>query len=286
LLPGLKGGEQGVVGKRSRLSRTLVVAQLAFSVVLLTSAGIAYRALSMVNTVELAVDTSGLLLVTVNPSLDIPDRQTNLLLLERLRQRLRTITGVSSVSYIRMPPRYPAGVQVAQADLVRDGVRANVNYVGPDYLRALGIDPILGREFTPNDRFSPTKSALINQELATALWPGQSAVGQTLLLGSQHRPVEELGVFPNALFIDRRVDPSSKAYIVLRAEQQDPAPVVGQASVMGSGEIAFYLPYSGNLNPIEAAAGTAVRNVDDRIALVYMRTMPRQLEAASVGFIP
>ncbi len=49
LLPFLKAGEQALVGSRSRLSGALVVLQLAFSVLLLTSAGLAYRSFTVAN---------------------------------------------------------------------------------------------------------------------------------------------------------------------------------------------------------------------------------------------
>src|SRR5262249_2903102 len=52
LLPALKSGEHSVAGGRSPFSRALVVAQLAFSVVLLTTAGLAYRSLSIMDTAD------------------------------------------------------------------------------------------------------------------------------------------------------------------------------------------------------------------------------------------
>src|SRR6185436_3458715 len=49
VLPHLKAGEQSVARGRSNTSRVLVVLQLAFSVLLLTSAGLAYRSFSSIN---------------------------------------------------------------------------------------------------------------------------------------------------------------------------------------------------------------------------------------------
>ena len=110
MLPALKSGEQSVAGGRSAFSRVLVIAQLAFSVVLLTSAGLAYRSISIMDTADPGFDAKNLLLVTVNPSLNIADRQTNLSLFERLSERFRRVEGVSSVSYVRLaPPFCPNG---------------------------------------------------------------------------------------------------------------------------------------------------------------------------------
>src|SRR5205814_10323435 len=52
LLPSLRAGELGVVAGRSRLSGALVILQLGFAVLLLTSAGLAYRSLSMLTSME------------------------------------------------------------------------------------------------------------------------------------------------------------------------------------------------------------------------------------------
>ena len=88
------------------------------------------------------------------------------------------------------------------------------------------------------------------------------------------------------LFRSRTVRPDAKLYYLLLAEQQDPAPATGQATLTGSGEITFYVRYSGNRDAVEFAVGSAVRAVDDRIALVYTRTMEQQLESASFGLRP
>jgi predicted permease len=286
LLPTLKSGEQGVAGRRSALSRTLVVAQLAFSVVLLCSAVTAYRSLAFLKIFDLPFDSRNLLLVTVNPSLNSAGRQTQLQLMERLRQRFRGIAGVSVASHVRLTLPY-AGKQLARSETLKDGVSANINYVGPDYLTVLGVKPMLGREFTSADNSSPNSSALISNELASALWPGQSAVGQSLMLGPNSRSVEVIGVFSEkAVLTDRRSDDAAKDYVVLMPERQDNAPVVGEASLMGSGEITYYLRYSGDRNAVEAAVEPAIHNVDERIALVFMRTMERQLEMATFGMRP
>ena len=61
LLPFLKVGEQGVVQGRSRLTHGLVVLQLAFSVLLLTSAGLARRSLSLQDSLDVGFDTRNVL---------------------------------------------------------------------------------------------------------------------------------------------------------------------------------------------------------------------------------
>ncbi|HZO85003.1 MAG TPA: ABC transporter permease, partial [Verrucomicrobiae bacterium] len=188
LLPGLKTGEHGVLRGRSRLSSALVVVQLAFSVVLLTSAGLAYRSLSLIDSQEVGFNKGNLLLVTVNPTLSITNRESNLAFLERVRERFRTVAGVQDVSYVRLPPPYSLMRGPVRSANVQTPITANINFIGPDYLRVLGLTPILGREFSAADNLRNRKTAIVNQDLALALWPGQSPLGQTI-------PLERPGEF-------------------------------------------------------------------------------------------
>ena len=103
-LPWLKSGEHSVASGRSRLSNALVVLQLAFSVLLLTLAGLATRSASLMM-VDLGFDSRNLLLFTVRTTGSATTRETNLALIDRIHERLRSVPGVEQVSYVRtLPP--------------------------------------------------------------------------------------------------------------------------------------------------------------------------------------
>ncbi len=278
LLPGLKTGEHSVVRGRSRLSSVLVVIQLGFSVVLLTGAGLVYRSLPLMGSIDVGFKEDRLLLVSVNPTLSITNREANLAFLETARERIRTVTGVEAVSYVRLPPPYalarrPVGVLDSQQPII-----ANTNYIGPDYLGVLGLTPVLGREFSPDERLRNRRSAIVNQELARVLWPGQSALGQMIPIDGGRDLAEVVGVTPNVLFSHR-----DERYFLFLSEQQDRTRTTGQASLAGSGESTFYVRYAGNLDSIGPAIRRAVRDADQRVPVTNMRTMETQLERATSG---
>src|SRR5438552_2312008 len=146
LQPLLKTGEQGVVLGRSPVSNGLVVVQLALSVLLLTTAGLAYRSLSVLTTSELGFDRDNLLLVTINSKAAASTPQANVMLLDRMIDRLRLVHGVTAVSYARRPVQSfwsPERLDAA------DGrpLGAEQNQVGPDYLGTLRIKLVAGRDF-------------------------------------------------------------------------------------------------------------------------------------------
>ena len=264
LLPFLKAGEQGVVQGRSRLSSGLVVLQLAFAVLLLASAGLAYRSLSLVNALDLGFTPTGLLLVTVNTD-GVPEgaRAT---LIDRMRDRLATVFGVTGVTDARVPPKEFWSTEPVRIDGTQQPLAAERNTVGPEYLHVLGLTPTVGRELTTDDRTRATTAAVINENLAQALWPGKMAVGRTLLVGTQRQPVDVVGIAPNAFFSGfRREERPYFIFLPRRATDRE------------GGEKTFYVRYSGLLDTVGPGVARALAEVDSRAPIVYMRTMETQL---------
>ena len=264
VLPWLKAGEHGVVQGRSKLSATLVVLQLAFSVLLLISAGLGYRSLSLVNSLSLGFNPDHLLLVSVNTSGSAATPETNRVLLDKLRDRAHAVPGVASVSFTRWPSGW--GGEPVRLRATDQPVRVERNDVGPDYLKVLGLAPLAGREFEPRDGSRTTSGAVVNQHLATLLWPAQSAIGQTLLAGSDAQPVEVIGVAPDAFFTGFRREPHPN--FIFELEHGAPGPVT------------FYIRYAGDLGAAVSSIGRAFREVDANVPLVAVRTMERELDAA------
>ena len=82
---------------------------------------------------------------------------------------------------------------------VRDdlGLRVDANRIAPNYFRTLGIPILEGREFNNLDRLGTTPVAVVNEKLASRLWPGESAVGRLLSVPfwrEPRPPVEIIGV--------------------------------------------------------------------------------------------
>lgn len=264
LLPFLKAGEQGVVQGRSRLASGLVVLQLAFAVLLLASAGLAYRSLSLVNALDLGFNPAGILLVTVN-SEGVPEgvRAT---LIDRMRERVSSVSGVTGVTEARVPPKEFWGTEPVRVAGAQQPITAERNTIGPEYLHVLGLTPTFGRELTAQDRTRTTTAAVINENLAQALWPGAIAVGRTLLLGGQRQPVEVVGIAPNAFFSGFRRE--EHPYFIFLPRRSDER---------AGGETTFYIRYNRPLDTVGPAVGGALAEVDSRAPIVYMRTMETQL---------
>ncbi len=58
-----------------------------------------------------------------------------------------------------------------------------------DYFRAMRISLLAGRTFTDNDREDAPRVVIVSKSTAENTWPGQSPVGETLLVGDPKEPV-------------------------------------------------------------------------------------------------
>lgn len=275
VLPLLKAGEHSIARGSSRLTTGLVVVQFALSVVLVTCAGLAYRSMTMLSTAALGFESDNLLLVTVrlgssaaDSNANAPgDRDAKFLLLERVRERLATATGVEAVSYAR---RIPGTTLLSTTPILRGSDRevpAFVRQVGPEYLQALGLNPIAGRDLTTSDRRGANRFATINQRLASELFGAESPLGQSVAIGDRGESVEIVGVAPDALFDGPSHDPHPRYLFV--AEQQMPGNPPTDPS--------FIIRHRGTLDAITPVITRTIRDVDAGLPIVSMTTMNARL---------
>jgi predicted permease len=270
VLPWLKAGEQGVVQGGSRLSSALVVLQLTFAVLLLTSAGLAWRSQTLIGSRDLGFDPDHLLLVTVSTTAVGTNAATNLALLDRVRERLLTVPGVTSVAYARSVPPFGARDPVRRAGQ-EEPVLSDGAVVGPEYLRTLGLQMLAGREFSARDAAQGHPVVVINQNLAEALFPGRSPLGETMLLGRERRPFEIIGVMPNAYLSGVRDDAVANFYLRSQHQQTNAPP-----------NAHFYIRYTGSLDAVAPVITRTLHDVDAHVPIAYMRTMQTQLDGLSM----
>jgi predicted permease len=261
--PSLKAGETGIARGRSRWSTSLVIVQFAFSVLLVTSAGLAYRSMTRLSSVDLGFEQNNLLLVTVRLGDTYGER--GFAILERVRERLASVPGVEAASYTR---RIPGATILIQTPIKRDAQRGTTGYVrqvGPGYLQTIGLNPVAGRALADTDRRGATRVAMINRRLATDLFGSEPAIGQQLSVGERER-IEVIGVVPDALVDGPSRDPNPRYLFV--AEQQTPGNPPTDPS--------FILRYRGALDAMTIAVTRAIGQ-DESLPVVSISTMTSRL---------
>ncbi len=267
LLPFLKVGEQSVVRARSPLSRGLVVLQLAFSVLLLTTAGLAQRSLSLRDSADVGFDTRNLLLVTVNTAASAADAKSNTLVVETLRERLARLPGVDSISYTPGGRLSTWAFFPVRRDRAVEPVLVVEGRVAPDFFSTLGVPFVSGQDFRPHETRT-RRGAIVTRQVAEALWPGESAIGKVLVAGPDDRVVEAevVGIVRDAFFAGRSNETRPRYVFFASAERPGPP-----------GETTFYIRHSGSQDALAPAIAKAFREVDARVAIANLRSLESQI---------
>src|SRR5439155_1634524 len=110
----------------------------------------------------------------------------------------RALPGVTSASFARRQPQESWATERLQLRGSEKPVAAERNDVGPGYFDALGVTPIAGA-FEQHEA-QTIRAAAINRHLAEMLWPGEDAVGRTVIVASRPDPVRVTAVIPNGYF--------------------------------------------------------------------------------------
>lgn len=175
--------EGGSRFRRSRLRDGFVIAQFAFSLVLLIGAGLLLHSTIALGSVRPGLDVAHAIGIepvqgTYNPS---PLR------IARWRERLQAVPGVELVAAaMREPLR--GSLPMAHVSTAPPDARlfdARYNEVTPEYFAALEIPFAIGRGFTVDEVRSGSPVAVISQATARRFWPGEDPLGKTFEIATQ-----------------------------------------------------------------------------------------------------
>jgi predicted permease len=175
-------------GGSGRLGKSLIVAQIALSIVLLIGAGLFVRSFQRLRSVNFGFNESGLLDVTLNPrpggyaNLDMGNYHKQLL------GRIAAIPGVISVSYadisIPNPQLWHEMVSMSSADPAT-GIQFSAvgTMVSPGFFKTLGIPLLGGRELDDAADQKQPRVAIMSKSLADRLFPNGGAIGKSIRFG-------------------------------------------------------------------------------------------------------
>jgi predicted permease len=198
LVPALQASKADVVSAlkaesqstadRLRLRSLFVVAQVAFSIVLVVTAGLLVRALNRSASVDLGFDGNGVELSTLDLSMAGYTPATGPQFVADLLERIRTAPGVSSAT---VALSLPLGGQVGMCCGVEvPGVapprgepffQPAWNVVAPGYFDTLRIRLLAGRDFDATDRVGTATVAIVSEAAARRFWPGESPIGKHIV---------------------------------------------------------------------------------------------------------
>lgn len=193
-----EGGQHGTVGgRRQRFRALLVVAEMAFAVVLLIGAGLMIRSLSVLQRIDIGFDPNNLLtmrLTTPPTTYDTPEKV--LLFYRQLLDRVRSLPGVRHAGLVRS---LPLGSTIGDWGLDVEGfvetpgnnAKGDWQVVSDGAAEAMGERLVAGRWIGANDTAGSMLVAVVNETLAKRYWatgnPG-NAIGGRIKMGNPTRP--------------------------------------------------------------------------------------------------
>lgn len=277
LTPALKDTGRGSSGTtRSLLSRSLVVAQVSLSLLLLIGAGLLIRTLINLQRVETGFNEQNLLLFNVDPT-QVGYKDERLRdFYQRMFAQLEAVPGVQAVTFSRVPllsrgssngtfdlpgaKPGPDGKVPQTAEVYFHNVREN-------FFEAMGIPLLIGRSFNAKDDLKAPKVAVVNQTFAQKYLAAGNPVGQRFSMDvAKPDYIEIIGVVRDAKYTSQRDETPATMY---RSWLQTPGVTSNMTfEVRTAGEPKSYLP----------AIRQAIRQLEANLPLNNIKTQVEQAE--------
>jgi predicted permease len=186
LTPALKESAGSVAAQRSRLrlGNTLVVLQVAISLLLLFGAGLFARTLENLENLDPGFDRKNVLLFDIDPTKSGYKGPAVFSFYRRMLERISAIPGVRSASLAITEPITGGGgwdnsVWVdGYAPRPDENMTIYLNRVAPRYFETLRTPLLLGREFSPQDTETSPRVAIINQTMARYFFGNSNPIGR------------------------------------------------------------------------------------------------------------
>lgn len=266
LASAMKESSRSVSGTRSRLSKALLVAQVAISLMLLVGAGLFLRTLSNLRAVDIGFNPNNLLMFAVNPQLNRyePDRTRQVY--RDLQDQLAATPGVRSAALTRVPllsgSTSTTGVWLPGKS---ESTGVHIMAVSPGFFQTMAIGVQLGRDFSWADVDAAPKVAIINETAARTLFPDGSALGRRFgFEREQSTDVEIVGIIRDTKYSSLR---------------EAAPPTVYQPYMQGTPRgMAVVVRTAGDPAALVESVRDAVRRVDAALPLSNIATQTEQIE--------
>jgi putative ABC transport system permease protein len=188
-----------------RLLGALIVAETALTLMLLAGAGLVIQNFARLRSIDLGIQTPGLLTLSLTPSpAAYPPGPSRAELVRQLVEQVAQVPAVVSAGVTTVNPIGGGTVGAAvvtERSLAKDPEAVfNINHrlITPRLLETMGIRVIGGRGFTTEDRAGTQPVAIVSAQLAERFWPDEEAIGKRLRISRVDAPwVTVVGVAAN-----------------------------------------------------------------------------------------
>jgi predicted permease len=278
--------EAGAVvgGGHTLLRKSLVVTQVALSLLLLIGAGLFLRSLTNLRNLGPGFSAERLVGFEIDPSLGGYSSDRAKTFYQELTSNLSALPGVQSVGLATMRilegNEWDSGMTVEGYTAPKPGEHAQpfMNSISPNYFATMGIPILEGRDFRVTDNQSVLQNAnkesltplvaIINEKFAQKYFPGRSPVGMHIGFGTDpgtKTPMEVIGVVKDVKYTNLRDEIQEQAFVPYLASRY-----VGGMTV--------YLRTAADPKQVMNDARRVVHDMDANLPVYAMRTEETQID--------
>jgi predicted permease len=258
--------------RRAWLRNSLVVSQVALSLVLLISAGLFLKTLYRASSINPGFDPRNVLLVGIDLVPNGYDAARGEVAIRQMTVNLGALPGAVAVSTVRSVPLGLTGSSASRIEAegyipAKDEIpRTNTNIMGIDYFRTVNTLVVEGREFNLADTTTSQQVAVVNQTFARRFLP-RGAVGRRIQVNGEWRVV--VGVVRDSKFYSVDEKPRPWTYLPL-------------AQSFAS-ESNFVVRTAGDPMRYARAVETAIHQVDPALPVYAVRPFETAISASYFG---
>jgi len=260
-------------GGSVKLRKSLVVAQVALSLLLLIGAGLFLQSLRNRKYTNPGFDVRGLVSFGIEPTINRYDVPWTFEYYRRLRDRLKAMPGIDGETLAMIPVlqdnEWDNSVTV-EGYTPKQGETPDphMQYCSTDYFAALKIPIVLGRDFTIKDVVGAPKVGIVNEKFAHRYFGGANPLGRHLGMGidpGTKMDIEVVGVAGDTKYENLSEEVPYELYI----------PYTQLDWVNG---MTVYLRAHGEATNAFSTIRRVVREVDPGVPMYDLRTLDDQIE--------
>lgn len=234
IVESLKLGGPSQAGRtRHRLRDLLVIGQIAVSCVVLVSSALFFRGLQTARSLDFGFRPAGLLMLSLDLSLQGYDEPRGQRFQEQALERVRALPGVEAAAF---SSHVPFNYHVSLRNIWPENPTANLpdgsasvafTSASPGYATMMGVPLRQGRDLAEADHAGAKRVAVINAAMAQAFWPGQEPIGRHFRIDwAGADPIEVVGVTSTGKYVMLTEDPRPYFYLPQAQRYNMPATLV------------------------------------------------------------
>ena len=271
----LRGAGRSGSDRFSTVQKPLLIAQVAFSIVLLIGAGLVTQSLRNLEDQNFGFMTVSRLIVNIEPGLSGYTEDKLPGLYQRLQEALPQIPGVVSASLSCYSPlggsNWNEWVFIQGKTQDYRGTAPSWDRVGPHYFETIGTRLLEGRVIDERDTPGAPHVAVINETFARRFFPNENPIGQHFGMGdaSHSGDYEVVGVVEDAKYQDTRGPAYATFFLTLLQ--------VPPGESLNGWVRAIELHVAGKPENLEPAVRKAIANVAPHLIVLNLMSFGEQV---------